>query len=90
MLPFIPDVPPSGFGYPLGGVSLTDPQQFISTANAHGLSPSEHYSFSEIDGFFRTHPPPSRFPTRPLSLVPAPRRLDPSEKARPLDAFPKG
>jgi hypothetical protein len=90
MLPVIPDVPPSGFGYPLGGVSKTDPRRSFSTTNAHGLRPSELFSISEIDEFFRTYRPPSRFSTKPSSFVPAPRRLYPSETAGPLRAFPKG
>jgi hypothetical protein len=46
-------VPPSGFGYPLDGVSLIRPWKCFSTSNAHGFLPSEPFSDPMIVGGFR-------------------------------------
>ena len=53
VLPYSPEVPPSGFGYPLGGVSSLQPRMFFSTPNALGFRPSELCSFLVIKVFFR-------------------------------------
>jgi hypothetical protein len=54
-LPCFPKVPPSGFGYPLDGVSTFQPWEYFSTPNALGLRPSELCSFAMIDVLFRKH-----------------------------------
>jgi hypothetical protein len=40
-LPSHPEVPPTGFGYPLGGVSYSNPWKPISSSNALGVHLSE-------------------------------------------------
>jgi len=75
-LPFPPEVPPSGFGYPLGGFRALQPQKHVSASNAHGLYPSEPCSFPMVRASFR----------RPLS---APALLFKTHKAlkRRLSGF---
>jgi len=51
--PHASKVPPSGFGYPLGGVSRFDPWKPLSASNARGLRPSKPFSFPAIRRFFR-------------------------------------
>jgi hypothetical protein len=83
-LPCLPKVPPSGFAYPLDGVSSSHPWKPLSAPNALGLSPSELSSSSVPEKKSPSLLPPSRFPTNPSGLVPAPRRFLHTEKAVPL------
>jgi hypothetical protein len=49
---YVLEVPPLGFGYPFGGVSLFNPWKSLSTPNALGLRPSELSSYEVIQGTF--------------------------------------
>jgi hypothetical protein len=53
VLPYSPEVPSSGFGYPHDGVSTFQPWESFSTPNALGLRPTELCSFVMIDVLFR-------------------------------------
>jgi len=48
-LPRLSEVPSSGFGYPLDGVSPVHPRKPLSAPNAPGLHPSELCSFPGIE-----------------------------------------
>jgi hypothetical protein len=65
-LPGLPEVPPSGFGYPLGGVSCPNPWKPLSASHALGLRPSELSSSPVIRRKVSLHPfPPRLFPVKP-------------------------
>jgi hypothetical protein len=64
-LPSFPKVPSSGFGYPLDGVSCSDPQVSFSTLNALELRPSKLFSSPWVGNSFEFPRPPSRFLTKP-------------------------
>jgi len=53
--PATPEVPPSGFGYPLGGVSPSNPWEPLSAPDTPGLHPTERCSSTAIEKAF----PPS-------------------------------
>lgn len=44
ILPYLSEVPPSGFGYPLGGVSSTHSRKPFSAPYAPGLRPTKFFS----------------------------------------------
>jgi hypothetical protein len=64
-LPTISEVPYSGFGYPLYGVSSHHPWKSLSTPNTLGIRPSKLSSLLVIEKSFRTFLPLLRFPTKP-------------------------
>jgi hypothetical protein len=83
------EVPSSGFGYPLDGVSCPNPWKPLSASHAHGLHPSELCSSSVIEKkvsrlLFRSG---SFQPNHP-GLVPELQRLTPTEEAVPPPASP--
>jgi hypothetical protein len=51
----LPDVPPSGFGYPLGGFRPPDPREPLSAPNAPGLPLSKLSSLTAIGKTFPSH-----------------------------------
>jgi hypothetical protein len=88
-LPWSPEVPSSGFGYPLDGSKLSLPREPLSAPNAHELRPSEPCLL----------PGDRKKVTLPLSapafsrktltgLAPTLQRLDPTRKAVPLICNP--
>jgi hypothetical protein len=82
-----PEVPSSGFGYPLDGVSHQNPRKPLSAPNALGLLPSELFSSPGIDKMFPPCLPLLRFSNKPLGLLPALQRLPPPGKAVLLSAL---
>mgnify|MGYP003572361760 CR=1 FL=1 len=83
------EVPSSGFGYPLDGVSHPNPWKPLSASHAHGLRPSELFSFPVIEKkvsrfLFRSG---SFLPNLP-GLAPELQRLPPAGKAVPPPASP--
>jgi hypothetical protein len=51
----LPEVPPSGFGYPLGVFGLPDPRKPLSALNAPGLPLSKLSSLTAIGETFPSH-----------------------------------
>jgi hypothetical protein len=62
------EVPPSGFGYPLDGVSSFEPWRSFSTSHALGICPSELFSDLKVQICFRISDPLLRFISRPYGL----------------------
>jgi len=88
-LPCFPEVPPSGFGYPPGGVSNPDPWEPFSAPDAHGLHPSE-LSSSPVIGkkvslpLFR----PGSFPPNLPGLAAELWAASPHRRSRAPSCFP--
>jgi hypothetical protein len=74
-LPCSSEVPPSGFGYPLGGVSSLHPRKHLSASHAHGFCPSGPRSGPVALLRFPGEAPLLRFPAKHFSLAPALQRL---------------
>lgn len=55
LLPCLSEVPPSGFGYPLGDFSPSDPREPLSAPNAPGLPLSKLSSSTAIGETFPSH-----------------------------------
>jgi len=85
-LPCQREVPLLGFGYPFSGLQFPDPWKRLSAPNVHGLRPSEPCSDLMVGNRFPGPLPLPRFPKRPVGLLPAPQRLDPTRPAVPLVA----
>jgi hypothetical protein len=75
-LPPFSEVPPSGFGYPLDGVSPENPRGPLSAPNAPGVPPPEPSSSPVVE---------SGFPQTPSLL---PLRKKPTSFSRRLQGFP--
>jgi hypothetical protein len=82
-LPRLPKAPPSGFGYPLGGVSNRCPRESVSTPHALGLCSSGLLSGPATQTRFPMPVPPLRFPAKPFDLAVALRRLSFAGPAEP-------
>jgi hypothetical protein len=81
-LPSFSEVPHTGFGYPLCGVSTSHPRKHLSAPNTHGLRPSKLFSSPAIDQLFRTDLSAPAFSYKTLSgLVSTLQRLAPAEEA---------
>jgi hypothetical protein len=87
-LPCFSEDPSSGFGYPLGGLSRSQPWKLL-TSNALGILSSEFYSFSMIEKSFLFFFPLLRFLPRPSGFGPVLQRFIPIKKAVPLFATSK-
>jgi hypothetical protein len=66
--PCVPEVPSSGFGYPLDGVSCTKPWKSFSSPDARGILSSERFSGLGIELGFHSILPLLRFLIKPLWL----------------------
>jgi hypothetical protein len=51
-MPELRKEPPSGFGYPLGGVSSAQPRKPFSAPHALGLDPSKFFSKAPVESRF--------------------------------------
>jgi hypothetical protein len=92
-LPCFPKVPPPGFGYPHGGVSLSRPRKLFSAFHAHGLHSSGLCSGSAACDRFPCHVPPLRFSAKPFGLATALRRFaltEPTVPSAPRLCFKPG
>lgn len=90
-MPSISEVPHSGFGYPLCGVSHSKPWKPLSVPNAPGLRPSKLSSSPMIDKPFRIYLSAPALSHKTLAdLVPTLQRLTPTGKAVPLLLPPRG
>lgn len=88
-MPWFPEVPTSGFGYPLAGSKLLLPQGPLSVPNAHELRTSELCSSRMIERRLPFPFPLLRFLTKPYKgLAPTLQRVDPTRKAVPLGSQP--
>jgi hypothetical protein len=76
-----PKVPPSGFGYPLGGVSAFHPRKPLSAPHALGLCPSGLFSHSVAHNRFPGCVPLLRFPARLSGLATALQRFSLTKRA---------
>jgi hypothetical protein len=52
VMPELRKEPPSGFGYPLGGVSSAQPREPFSAPHALGLDPSKFFSKAPVESRF--------------------------------------
>jgi len=68
-LPWFPEVPTSGFGYPLAGSELALPREPLSAPNALELRPSELCSSRVIERRLPFPAPLLRFLTKPLRAL---------------------
>jgi hypothetical protein len=79
--------PPSGFGYPRGGVSSTHPREPLSAPHALGLRPSKFFSAIRDEKRFLASPfRPYAFFQNLIGLEPALQRTNPRTSAVPLTA----
>jgi hypothetical protein len=79
--------PPSGFGYPLGGVSSIHPRETLSAPHALGLHPSKFSSKALAERrFLAFHFRSYAFSRNLIGLEPALQRTDPKASAVPLNA----
>jgi hypothetical protein len=83
------EVPSAGFGYPLDGVSRSNPWKLLSAPNALGIPSSELSSFRMIQIAFPRLVPFLHFPKKPPSLLGVLQWLSPIRKAVPLTCSPK-
>jgi hypothetical protein len=84
-VPSLPEVPHSGFGYPLCGVSHSKPRKPLSVPNALGLRPTKPCSFLMIESPSRMTLSVHALSHETLTdLIPALQRLNPTRKAVPL------
>jgi len=84
--PLSSEVPSSGFGYPLDGVSPVYPRGSLSTPNAPGVSPSKLSSSPVVESRSPQIPPLLHFRKKPLGLSRVLQGLPPTEKAGSLFA----
>jgi hypothetical protein len=83
-------VSPTGFGYPLGDLSHSNPGKRFSASNALGVHPPELFSSPVIERSSRISLSALALSYKtPKNLVAALQRLPPTEKAVPLIA-PEG
>ena len=83
-LPRCLKVPPSGFGYPLDGVSLSILGSNFSTPHAHGLRSSGLCSALVANLGFPHDLSLVRFSTKPHGLIPTLQRFQPTRSAAPF------
>jgi hypothetical protein len=86
-LPWLSEVPLSGFGYPRSGVSLSGSRNPISDSNALELRPSELCSSLVINPLFQEGLSALALPYKTVSgLTPGLQRLPPTGEAVPFNA----
>jgi len=85
-LPCHPEVPPTGFGYPLGGVSRFNPWELISSPNAPGVHLPELHPLRWSENSFPFSVRPCTFRIDRPSLYVVLRRLYPTVRAVSLTA----